>query len=252
MARLAPPYMLTVLACVALFSIYNWRYGRDAFMEPRWDWLLCSFSYTCYPLGLPTYVVVGWSLEIEVQFYLLAALLVPLVVKYGRAAGWGLGVMLLPAAFLLPHYYALRYSAPFLLGMVTVAYRRGAVRGALYWLVSLGLAAYWGAHLREPETGIVLALGAAAIALRVEPPRVLVWLGGISYSLYLVHAEVGARSLSALRWLGAPMDGLLVWGWIAVGIAASILAAAAMHRLVERPAIRWSHRFGARSPHSSG
>lgn len=87
----------------------------------------------------------------------------------------------------------------------------------------------------------------AGMALRGRPmPRVLVWSGLISYSLYLLHPLV----IQAI-WAAAGRDTTnlpgpvrLAWG---VVLVTTVLASAALaHRCVERPAQRLGRRLTAR------
>ena len=67
----------------------------------------------------------------------------------------------------------------------------------------------------------------------------LVWLGQVSYSLYLVHAPVLVASMVLLH------GELPLWAGLVVGAVAALAAAAIMHRLVEVPArdlARWAER----------
>ena len=80
--------------------------------------------------------------------------------------------------------------------------------------------------------GVVLCI--AVYAGRPLPSLALA-LGSISYSLYLIHPPVGLRLLLLARRLSLPAPlGVLL------GLAGSLLAAAALYRFVERPAQRWA------------
>jgi peptidoglycan/LPS O-acetylase OafA/YrhL len=71
----------------------------------------------------------------------------------------------------------------------------------------------------------------------------LQYLGRISYSLYLVHMLVGTPLVRfGLRHLGKISFGtaLVLMG---LAVAASVVAAHIMYVVVERPAVRWSHRL---------
>ena len=65
------------------------------------------------------------------------------------------------------------------------------------------------------------------------------WIATISYSLYLVHKPVYA--LVQAHW-GALLEGRGVLAWAAYG-AVSLLAAALLHYMVERPGLRLRGRF---------
>ena len=63
------------------------------------------------------------------------------------------------------------------------------------------------------------------------------WLGRVSYSLYLTHALVIAASVILLH------ASLPIWACVAIGAAVALPAAEAMHRLVEVPSrdlARWA------------
>jgi len=98
---------------------------------------------------------------------------------------------------------------------------------------------------RDLPAGIGFALIVAAAA--AQPPRSLelrplVWVGAVSYGLYLWHVPV----LLVLR-----ADGLMPltpWGATLVGLPISLLLGWLSLRLIERPAMAWSRRtklFGA-------
>ena len=59
----------------------------------------------------------------------------------------------------------------------------------------------------------------------------LLFLGAISYSLYLVHQNVGYVVIRNLDGAGVPH-----WGSVVVAFLLALAAATALNRLVERPA----------------
>jgi peptidoglycan/LPS O-acetylase OafA/YrhL len=240
MARLSPPYFAAIALALLLFDVASRVNPSGTYLSLQPDLLACSLAYVCWPLGLPLYLNVGWSLEIEAQFYLAASVLVPLALAGGARTAWLAAACLLSLAPFVPEEFALHYAPPFALGMALVAYRRGAFGLHALTLIILCLGVYWAALLREPETGAMVALGAFAIALRVRMPAALVWVGGISYSLYLVHVPLAPLFVSGLRRFGVPVLGAWTWLWCAVALAGSIAAAWLLHRFVERPATRWS------------
>ena len=83
-------------------------------------------------------------------------------------------------------------------------------------------------------TALVLAEDSVAIA-RVLRWRPLLWLGAVSYSLYLIHLLTITMALDVLPHHRSTA-GLL-------GVAAALVAAGAMRRWVEVPAQRWGKRL---------
>lgn len=115
----------------------------------------------------------------------------------------------------------------FVHGYDSVAFVREVVVGAAAALLLLAL------RVASPSDGrLTLRIGAA---LSVRP---VVWLGEISYSLYLVHFPiVGAVSLAWVyrERLGVPGNFASI---VVVGGGLSLAAAACFHRLFERPYLR--------------
>jgi peptidoglycan/LPS O-acetylase OafA/YrhL len=74
------------------------------------------------------------------------------------------------------------------------------------------------------------------------PP--LVFLGRISYPLYLVHVALGYQVIR----LGVAWEWSTAAGVVAAGVV-SLVAATLLHYLVERPGQRWSRvAFGMPEP----
>lgn len=78
-----------------------------------------------------------------------------------------------------------------------------------------------------------------ATAQRLLSARLPVWLGRISYSLYLVHLPVMLATVHALGGTVPLPFALLAAATISIGLAS------AGHRFVERPAQRWGRRPSA-------
>lgn len=113
-------------------------------------------------------------------------------------------------------------------------------------------------------THVAIGIGAALLVLAVivpaapdrpaRPPRLLahpvaVWIGTVSYGVYLWHRPaliLIERHVLAVPGFGSPTDALLVWG---AAIAAGLALGAASFYLVERPCQRW---FRAREARCGG
>jgi hypothetical protein len=75
---------------------------------------------------------------------------------------------------------------------------------------------------------------------------IIQFLGRISYSLYLIHIPIGGmvESFGLGHWHRSPTMAFI---WMGFAIAASIMAAYVMYRLVERPGVELGKRFKYRS-----
>ena len=167
----------------------------------------------------------AWSISLEFLAYLAFPILLPVIWRRGRIGktliGLGLATLLLTFAWYTGDDFnqwngpqaLLRCLPEFLIGTLLYAiYRDGIIARALAAnstaLVLLGLVAY-GLHRGAPDLAMVmlfailiLALvsnhGIVAQALNISP---LVWLGNVSYALYLIHGFVQYAAAEALPML---------------------------------------------------
>lgn len=137
---------------------------------------------------------------------------------------------------------SLYFSLPFVLGVALEI--GGAARlPADRWLTVLGLAAVLGLCRNGSDYAIFIA-SAILIWLALQPGPLqgalrhpaLRFLGTISFSLYLVHVPILAAVQHGLH---GRLPVVAIWG---IGVLASLLAAWAFCRAVERPAHRLAQR----------
>jgi exopolysaccharide production protein ExoZ len=97
------------------------------------------------------------------------------------------------------------------------------------WMLALGFI---------PLHGALMGLTVALSFGQWRAPRFLVWLGAISYSLYLTHLAVFTVLRGVDHVIGRPLDP--IWPVrVLLQLAASIAVAALLHHLVEQPVLRW-------------
>jgi peptidoglycan/LPS O-acetylase OafA/YrhL len=87
--------------------------------------------------------------------------------------------------------------------------------------------------------GVLTAIAAAF----TNPPSVplLVFLGSISYSPYLLHVPIGGRVINLVGRLPHTLPVEL--GAVTAAMAVSLMAAWLLYPMVERPSQKWSARF---------
>lgn len=211
-----------------------------------------------YSLNSPMWTL-HYELRVSLLFPLLALLAGAGTAVLGAAAAGGVLVCLAEMKFVgTGALTTLLFVPHFALGAMLARHRRevaagiaglGAGAGTGLWLVCYALLTF---RWLVPAGGLVCDLangagGALLIALVLGSRRVRTaleagpwpWLGAVSYSLYLVHVPV---LLAALH-LAPP--GVPPWLVAAGAPLASLLAAAALHRLVERPSIALGRRVAS-------
>jgi peptidoglycan/LPS O-acetylase OafA/YrhL len=214
-----------------------------------------------------------WSLAVEEQFYLLWPVVVIIALKLGRGwlttvvvAGTAYAFIARPALYLAGEAWPRIYYGTDLVASSLLLGALGAMACSWGWLPDRSRAwraAGWAAfialvaatmlvnqHGSPGKTFLALVgwsgVGIAGALLIVSVARYealrflaqpwLVWLGKVSYALYLWHFLV-------LWHLGS--YGILIE--VVIGIPVSLVLAQASMILVERPAMRWKQRFGGRT-----
>lgn len=219
-----------------------------------------------------------WSLELELHFYLLFPLLIALAARYG-ALRMAAGVLVVTLAWriaidriLTPQsspslHVGLAWAAPgrlfeFALGILAAVIvvrqpRRLKILPAAY--LAAGLALIWyGTSRIVPLQGqfsafpdIVIGLGFFLIVLaasrgwlnRLFAWRPLVWVGTISYSIYLIHEPLLREGY---RWLPGLSGWTAFWAYTVGGGMLMVAAGFLFYQAVEVPSLAWGRRLAKR------
>lgn len=202
-------------------------------------------------LGVPSVDAVYWTLAVELAFYIAMAAIwrlgllprIELVLLGWMTTKWlwsfapqlfGFELSYIVGALLVQQYipfFAIGIAAYRLrddpshpcwpLAVVTAALATVAIcDGAGYALAALVAAA----------AVLIVAAGGTPL-LRLSP---LTWLGTISYSLYLLHQNIGYLILARLESAGVSPGPA-----VAVAVVAALLLAALVTYTIEQPALRW-------------
>jgi peptidoglycan/LPS O-acetylase OafA/YrhL len=281
--RIFPPYwgMLAVLCAIGLVGILLRRGGLE---NPLFNPFVVHDGPPGSPPGPPigvhwltnvtltetTWLAFGrhcryanqvsWSLCYELQFYLMAALL--LVARTPRRIAVGLAAMSLATIVVraFPAFYprGFLFDRWFEFACGLWLYWRLTGPGGHWALLVDGLALgalvlHYAAHVHGADaTGIgqeaktpffcagvavlLFALRRSGLDGRLEtlaPVRALSWVGTRSYSVYLIHYPI-VMSLAAWEPVRRIEGGYGLYGIVFVMCALSLLAAEAFHRGVER------------------
>lgn len=237
--RLYPAYWCSVALAVALALAGRYHTTGQFYAEPLRN-VLTNLTMVQRLIGGYDLIDVYWTLLIEMLFYLLVTLMALLrqfrhTLALVLALAW-LGfladVLLASDTIGIP---VVSYLTLMLTGTLFYRHARGELGGRA---LLLGCGVCWAllACIHDvPQVVLarLLALPCFALAWRAAAaPRALVFLGTISYSLYLLHVPL----IDAIRTGYAALD-------VALWLGATLLAATLTYYAVERPAIRLGRRL---------
>ncbi|MGB8887605.1 MAG: acyltransferase [Candidatus Korobacteraceae bacterium] len=246
--RLYPPYLasiaITILATnfvlVPVFHIPHMTVtGRD---------LLLHLGYLNDLVHVPWINVAYWTLAIELQWYLLVGLALPLFAGKGKLLRFVGATTAIALFFAFPHNNRLifHHLPVFMIGVFVFQYRARLID----LREMLGLIAVICLSTLRPLGSIVVVVAVITgllIALSHFHSHAMDRVGDVSYSLYLLHLPIGVAVIGCLsHWL--PFSSYYIGILDVIGVAASAWAAWVLYQWIEKPsqemssAIRFSHR----------
>ena len=195
---------------------------------------------------------VGWTLEYEIVFYLLAAALLPLGGPRALLAwclgAWALSLVVAPTAPIAARFIDGHY-VDFAAGIIAYMLATRLPVLALRWqwivavaLASAGLGLFHLGNVLEVAHFTPLGCGVAVLGLALVPwaPRPLVAFGDISYGFYLWHWPVVNLANWAAFAVFLPQGAHAAEPWRWLTFALICLAASASWIWLERPILAWS------------
>ena len=244
-SRLFPGYWAALLITSAVVYTVGLPFQR----LPVGQWLL-NFTMVQEILGAEHLDGSYWTLQIELFFYV--QMLFWYMLGQLRRIHWIIGGWLVLAtveglcekyhwhfSYWVRELMILRFIPFFAIGILFYRLHRYPAEWRLN--LTMLLCALLAIAVGERPIFLPVALVCCAIFalfvrghLRFLDSRLFVFLGSISYALYLVHQAIGFVVIHHLERHGVP-------AWLACTGAAtlSLVLAALLHRLVERPAMEW-------------
>lgn len=205
-------------------------------------------------LGFPNLDFVFWSLTVELAFYLvMAILLAGGLIKHFEiiAAAWLLLACVwalfekhlgIPLPAFLPRYLILPHVPFFIAGvMFYLIHSRGLMARRVALMLAALVTVGWVEGLENMVvafgmfTLVGLALG-GYLSFLVSP--VTLWLGTISYPLYLVHRNLGYAAMDWMHGRDIP-----IWVLLMVTLVGAFALGSLLSYGVERPASRFLRQW---------
>ena len=239
--RIEPPY----LCCVSLALLLNYITTLTPFYVGKpfkidYAQVFYHFGYLNIFMGKDWLNHVFWTLAIEFQYYLLIALIFPLISNKKPYVWITTLVIFNAASFLLSKNFVFSYSIFFTTGIFL--YRYFAERSGKAELV-LGLItvlAFLFFRYTYEEIAVVTFTVIVTLA-PLKPTLPSTFFGNISYSLYLFHTPVGARLLNLTQRFSDSI--FLRYSMILVAFTFSVFVSYFFYKIIEKPFKKLSQKI---------
>jgi len=264
--RIFPTYWAALALALALRLIavpFNHTTVASNLPATAQGWIADLLLINPY-LDVPFSLTVSWSLVYELGFYGLAAA----VLVLGRRALSPVSLVILGLLLCLWPWLDLDLKPTFVLGRwpeffagvlgwwgargrsFADHWRRAALLGLLLLLGLVSPSSYGGIrHMVAVGTAAALWIFSARDRVATVNPllHALGWVGGFSYSLYLIHLAVLSPFMNLAQRVVRPSHLLFGVVWLAA-LSVSVAAGWCLNHWVEAPVERWRKTRWARPP----
>ena len=256
--RVVPSVWIMTGLAAAIYACHLGGLAKAGKLEP-WN---VAASLLLWPQTGPALVNVTWTLTYEMFFYGLFALLIAsrrvglvMLLIWQIATGLAAAGLLHPSDWLMAYYLrpiCLEFGIGMLCALVVSQERLCAhvTRRGWIGLFLLGATVFVGSmvrenfahrHMQEPERVLIYGLGPGLLVLalamlerdaQLRVPAPLVWLGSMSYALYLTNYSMLTLAAIVLLRMGAiQLQTPVLLGCVVLAIAGG----GAFHAWVDRP-----------------
>lgn len=236
--RIDPPYLVIIL--ITLLLIYITKRSIPSYIS-----IFTHLGYLNGILNLEWISPTFWTLALEFQFYILIGLFYRIFIEKSIFLSLLTMVSILLLSFIVPSSFLPHHFGFFAMGILLFRFQIGKIPTLIFWLANLILVLFISYNNGLFES-IIAFLTVIFILYFPDSKNILLkkcllWLGMISYSLYLVHWEIGRAVIAVTKHI--PLVSNFESLRLMVGIGASLLFAWFFFYLIESPSIKLSKRL---------
>jgi len=244
-SRIFPAYWMALLLTFGIVAVAGLPGREFGFYE-----LAVNFSMVQEYLNVAHVDQAYWTLTAEITFYFWIMCMF-FTGRLAHAEYWFIPLMLLGAAYHLDlvemplrvtKFLLIKHSNLFAAGIVFYRMYSGKPHRGAWPLLILSMAVNFTIYPWPDGVFLMLFYGAFYLAVTGRLTRIcvapLLWLGGVSYTVYLLHQNIGYVVIRSVYAAGGS-------GWLGIALALAVVLCLAelLSRLVERPAARWLRNF---------
>lgn len=240
-ARLHPPLIASMLLFAVLAVGYALKEGVG--IEIQWSRIIHNFFLTAKFVDIPWYEDVYWTLAIEFQYYIIIALIFPLLMHKKEWIGYLALIAFVLSAQLFDHdrKHVIFFHAPVFTAGIALFMHRVKKLNDLQFIALLAWCMIEARYEIGPEVAVALAFTSAAVVALNCRNKISDFFGNISYSLYLIHGFVGCQFLYfTARYTSTFLEKI---GLLLVAFGLSVFFSWLFYRAFEIPSVKWSKKI---------
>jgi peptidoglycan/LPS O-acetylase OafA/YrhL len=251
LVRLEPPYLVSILICLIIAYISTISpYYRGNPLRFSWQQLALHIGYLNAFFNYDWLNVVYWTLAIEFQYYILIAILFPI---FMWKTEYSFIIALLACAylsFLFPEkQFFFKHSPLFLFGIALFLFKVNKISFlhlSFFLLINI-VFCFFSCDFTSTIFGLITFF---IILFTCIKNNIFIFLGSISYSLYLLHVPIGQRILNISE--NFVSNQAVLAGVMIMCIAVMIFISWLFYWFVEKPSQAMSKRVVLKSSDAKG
>lgn len=246
--RIEPPYLVAVGIGIFYLFIRNYIPGTvEIDMTPSFSTVLMHLGYLIpFFEGHQWISPVFWTLAVEFQYYIALSLFFPLLLSKKIIFRIFFYILFIGAGFLkisdgfFPHW-----SPYFLAGILYILWLKAIISNQEFWALNLILVPVIYYLLGPVDLGIAIVGLLVIHYFANAETKLTLFLGKISYSLYLLHAMIGAAFINYLSHIYTePYQKFIL---VISGFIISVVAAYILYVFIEKPSHNWAKKIGQKA-----
>ncbi len=237
--RIEIPYLVSIIFILLVAFVFSLK--NNTVFDLDLTRLFHHLFYTVSFFNYEWYNPIFWTLAIEMQFYILIALLYPLMKINNQILIFMVPIILALSTLIIDdHRLVFHYGAIFSQGILLFLILKLKIDKMLgvIGIIACSIITF---YINGIGIAVISLLTVGVIAFFNTDKKLFNWLGKISYSLYLIHGLIGGTFIYFFgRYANDFFTKILI---VLAALILSILGSFIYWKLIENPSKKWSGKI---------